>query len=200
VGSDYMLFLGATVPAASNGPFELWRTVASGLSRHCSELENLARGPDRGPQVREAARAALGFLDEAIQVHLANEECALLPALRAAMPANERQALEVASCTLRALGRVLNEQWADLRPQLAALARGACDALDPGLVRSHEALWAAYADLWRREVYPLVERHLPLDAWEEIGFDMVARRILLLTESEGFRDRREQAARDRPPS
>ncbi len=124
------------------------RCVAAMLDRLeelAGDLLALAQAP--APEHAERARALVGELDEALNLHVADEEKDVFPAVLAAAdsPARRAQAFELVS-SLLVEHRELAELWHALRVTLLAVAGGVSAALPGGTTADFLVRMRAHLD------------------------------------------------------
>lgn len=121
-------------PSARESLGQCRRCLATMLDR-LEELtaELLSPPPAASADLPARARALVSEIDEALAVHLADEEKDAFPAVLAAAgsPARRSQAFEVVS-SLLVEHRDLSELWHALRVPILAIASGVCVALPGG--------------------------------------------------------------------
>jgi hemerythrin-like domain-containing protein len=135
---------GASSPREALG--QCHRCIADMLARLEGLVSELARAPAAPPpELADRARQLVAELDEALGVHMVDEECDVFPAVLAASqsPARHAQAFELVS-SLLVEHRELSELWHALRVALLALGGGMAVAFPAGTaadflvrVRSH---------------------------------------------------------------
>ncbi|AGA33440.1 Hemerythrin HHE cation binding domain protein [Thioalkalivibrio nitratireducens DSM 14787] len=169
------------LPKAAPGfddPIGLLRACHARISERLDLLERLpeyldTHGPDASAQA--AARRVLDYFDKAAAHHHEDEEHDLFPLLRGAAGRPGWQAeLPAVLDRLAAEHGTLAQDWARLRPELDALARG-----ESAADLRCEAVIAAYRQhmaLENERVFPFAEQLLSARERAALGASMQARR------------------------
>jgi hemerythrin-like domain-containing protein len=172
------LTLHASPAAGFEEPFEMLRACHERVQRMCSLLLRLQAhlaqsGPD--DQARQAATDVMRYFDTAGPAHHEDEERHVLPRLRQAGQAAlaERLAQD---------HRVMAEQWAAVRADLASVAGGAWPAATAAAAARS---WPDFLHLYEQHIqaeegqaYPAVEAVLDAAHRGAMGDEMAQRRGL----------------------
>lgn len=164
-------------PAAGfDQPFELLAACHERMARTLALLERLgAHLAQHGCDTvaRSAASDVLRYFDMAAPLHHQDEELHVLPRLR-------EQGQAALAARLRAEHRVMEHEWAALRPDLVAVQAG---TLDIGALGAARARWTSFATLYRghlgvedAQAFPAARDALTLDEARTMGQDMAHRR------------------------
>lgn len=113
-----------------------------------------------GTPERDAARAALAWLDRCIAVHHRVLEDALFPELIESMAGSDAVCLRELAAAASAGHRAVERQWHGLRPACAAVSRGDAATLDAATVTSLVDDCRANFARADRELIPMAERLL----------------------------------------
>lgn len=166
-----------SAPAAGfDQPFDLLAACNARMERTLALLERLgvhlgAHGCD--DPARNAAGDVLRYFDVAAPLHHQDEELHVLPRLRA-------QGRASLAARLRAEHQVMEQEWAQLRPDLLAVQDG---TLTAEALATAQARWSSFAALYRghlqaedQQAYPVARQDLPVPLERAMGEEMARRR------------------------
>ena len=171
---------GTQGPAASTeAPLEMLAACHIRIQRQCATLQRLAEhivahGSDKDAQ--SAAGGILRYFDTAARDHHADEEEDLFPALLESMAGSDAVCIREMTEALAAEHRVLEAQWASLRPALRSIAAGNAAELPLGHVHAFAAAYDRHMRIEEDELLPMASRLLGEDDIERIGRAMRKRR------------------------
>lgn len=166
-----------SAPAAGfDQPFELLAACHARMERTLALLERLgahldAHGGD--DSARSAAGDVLRYFDIAAPLHHQDEELHVLSRLRARGQAS-------LAAQLRVEHQVMEQEWAQLRPDLLAVQDG---TLTADALAAARARWSGFAALYRghleaedQRAYPVARQDLPVPMERAMGEEMARRR------------------------
>lgn len=164
-----------TAAADFDHPLEMLAACHDRIEERCDLLERLIghlrqRGADR--EAQQAAANVIRYFDTAGENHHEDEEDDLFPRLLARDP----QAAEALVSRLLAEHRDMRAAWAGLRATLSRIAAGESALLDAGAVERFGTLYRRHIDIEERELLPLAERLLDVNALAATGEAMARRR------------------------
>ena len=169
--------LGGAHAPGFDDPLGMLRACHRRIEKQLATLERLQRHlPEHGhdDDARHAARAILRYFDTAAVNHHADEERSIFPRLaRAAVTDAHAQAV---MNELQREHRLLDVQWARLRPLLAGIAAGQRANLSPRDVLELREAYARHIAVEEDVLIPIAEATLDDQALLEIGEEMASRR------------------------
>ena len=164
-----------TAAANFDHPLEMLAACHDRIEERCDLLERLIdhlrqSGADR--EAQQAAANVIRYFDTAGENHHEDEEDDLFPRLLA----RDRQAAEALVSRLLAEHREMRAAWAGLRTTLSRIVAGESVLLDAGEVERFSTLYRRHIDVEERELLPLAERLLDVNALAATGEAMARRR------------------------
>ena len=156
-------------------PLEMLAACHERIEERCELLHRLAKHLREGgvdDQARQAAANVLRYFDTAGEHHHRDEEDDVFPRLLAI----DAQASEALVARLRQEHRQMREAWAALRAKLSPIAAGKAVALEEDQVARFTDLYRRHMKCEERELLPLAERLLDVNALAATGEAMARRR------------------------
>lgn len=148
----------STAPAPDNAPINAFSQCHVGIVAHLRELETLPALVDAAAQARAVAARVLRFFREAVVEHHTEEERDLFPAVLASASAGaERERVQRMVEQLTREHRGVEAQFARLRHDLEATAKGHASRLDGAAVAALVADYLAHARFEETEFLPVAQ-------------------------------------------
>lgn len=164
---------------AMDEPIEMLHACHERVRGQLRTLQRLAQwlpGHGADEQAQRAARAVMRYFDLAAVNHHQDEEQDLLPAMQAAVPADERERLQALDARIRSEHVELGDAWQVLREALAQIVEGRDAALDEARVLHFAAAYETHIRLEEEDIFPWAERVLGAEAVQRMSHAMTARR------------------------
>ncbi len=160
-------------------PLEMLAACHGRVQHQCETLHRLlghvhTHGADRAAQ--EAARAVLRNFDTAARHHHEDEELDLFPALLESMAGSDAVCLRELTAALCADHRLLEKDWAALRPPLQHLVEGQPATLPQADVMCFVQRYAQHIEREEAELLPMAAQLLSDAELDRIGLAMRSRR------------------------
>jgi hypothetical protein len=146
----------AAAAATDDAPVQGFSHCHEGILAVLGQLGELPPLADAAAKARRIAETTVQFFRDVVEVHHAEEEQELFPAvLRSAQPGAEHERVLGIVTRLTQEHRRVEKAWHDLEPAVRQVARGHDAALDPGRLAAFVAEYRGHASYEEAEFLPL---------------------------------------------